>query len=150
MFTMTTEYALCAACCMAKQPERLLTASEISDKGGVPLRYAAKVLRQLTDAGITRSRRGPTGGFTLINNATDVTLLEVVQAIEPVAARREAGETTRPELCPLYGLLDDIAVDLKRRLGRTSLADLIDRDPRRSGKPAESTGPRLSLGPQAG
>ena len=59
-----------------------LPASRLAEFHGVPPSYLAKHLQALAHAGIVESTAGRTGGYRLARDAGDITLLEVVQAVE--------------------------------------------------------------------
>lgn len=79
----TTGYALVSAGYIARHcQEGLVLASIISKQCDIPLSYLLKVLEQLVKANILRSKKGPRGGFTLARPAEDITILEIIEAIE--------------------------------------------------------------------
>jgi Rrf2 family nitric oxide-sensitive transcriptional repressor len=106
------------------------TATEIAEQTCVPVRYMSKVLQTLSEAGLVESQRGPTGGFWLSKSADDITLLDVVDCIEPIE-RITTCPINLPEhcdnLCPLHVALDDLAVIARQKLGGTSLAAVMDK-----------------------
>ncbi len=59
-----------------------LSASELAEQTGVPLPTAQKLMGQLAGAGLLNSHRGAGGGFSLSRPATDVSLAEIVEAVE--------------------------------------------------------------------
>lgn len=98
--TMATDYAIRAMIQLASLPSGgSALRTEISDRQAVPSYFMAKVLRRLVDAGLLRSTRGVRGGFSLSRPATEITMLDVVEAIEgPIALTRCA---TDPPDCPV-------------------------------------------------
>ncbi|MCK6604856.1 MAG: Rrf2 family transcriptional regulator [Ignavibacteriaceae bacterium] len=62
--------------------EKLVNASEVSDKLKIPKEFVAKVLQILTDSGIVGSRKGKNGGFFLAKTASDVRLIDIVLALD--------------------------------------------------------------------
>ncbi len=58
-----------------------IRAGDISDRHKLPRAYAAKILSQLSSAGILHSDRGPRGGFRLGRAPDEITLYEVFQAV---------------------------------------------------------------------
>ena len=128
MFSMTTEYALRAAVYLSEQREELQTAQQVADATHVPPRYATRVLQLLVESGLATSQRGPTGGFSLSRDPSDVTLLEVVLAVEPVE-RITSCPLNLPEheheLCPLHKHMDQIALSVRESLGAVSLKDVM-------------------------
>jgi Rrf2 family transcriptional regulator, nitric oxide-sensitive transcriptional repressor len=92
MFTQTSEYALRAVAWLAAHPKGVHTAGEIAEGTGVRSSYLSKVLQSLARKGIVRSQRGLGGGFTLQRSPSDLTVLDVMGAVDPLP---------RIECCPL-------------------------------------------------
>lgn len=142
MFTQTTEYALRAAVRLAASPERLLPSAEIAAQTQVPPDYLIKVLRTLARAGVVDALRGLRGGYRLSRPAHEVTVLDVVSAVEPLRRieRCPLGLPEHTSLCPLHRQIDDAVAHIERQLGATTLAALV-------GGEAEGTAPaQLPLG----
>lgn len=98
--TMATDYAMRAMIQLASLPQGgSALRTEISDRQAVPSYFMAKVLRRLVDAGLLRSTRGVRGGFSLARPPTEITMLDVVEAIEgPILLTRCSGD--QPD-CPV-------------------------------------------------
>jgi Rrf2 family protein len=77
------EWALhCATVLAIVPPETTLPAARLSEFHGVPAAYLAKTLQALSRAGIVESLPGRNGGYRLARPAAEITLLDVVQAVE--------------------------------------------------------------------
>ena len=77
------EWSLHCCTVLAVLPDdQALPASRLAEFHGVPPAYLAKALQAMTSAGITESRSGPRGGYRLARPPTEVTLLEVVLAVD--------------------------------------------------------------------
>ena len=74
----------------------------------MPAGYLAKVLQGLSRAGLLHSQRGLGGGFTLARSPNQLTMWEVVQAVDPLRRIRECplGFESHETLCPLHEQLD--------------------------------------------
>ena len=70
----------------------LINVIKISEKFGFSKHHVAKVLQRLNKVGIVGSNRGPSGGFYLLMNPENVSLLDIYEAIE--------GKIPEPE-CPM-------------------------------------------------
>lgn len=82
-FTQETDYAFRIVQTIAKaNPDGYLTAAEMADNEKIPYRFLLRVLRKLKRAGIVASRQGIDGGYRLGRPAGDITLLDVVEAVE--------------------------------------------------------------------
>jgi Rrf2 family nitric oxide-sensitive transcriptional repressor len=128
MFSQTVEYALRAACHLADQAPRSRTTDQIAAATRVPRAYLSKVLQGLAEAGIVQSQRGVHGGITLKKAPAELTILEVVNAVEPI--RRI---TTCPlglaahgeRLCPLHRRVDNALALVEQAFGSTTLAEVL-------------------------
>jgi Rrf2 family nitric oxide-sensitive transcriptional repressor len=124
VITQTAEYALRAMVYLAdqKQPR---TTSAIAEKTQVPAGYLAKVMQGLSKAGLVHAQRGLHGGFVLVSSADELTILEVVNAVEPIRRYHECPLGLHgKKLCPLHRKLDDAAKTIEDAFGHTTVADL--------------------------
>ena len=78
-----TDYALRAALELAAAPdEKPVKGERIATAQAIPLRFLENILMQLRHAGLVDSRRGAEGGYRLARPATEVTLADVIRAID--------------------------------------------------------------------
>ena len=77
-----SRYALYAVVMMAAEPERRLTAARLATELGISDNHVAKVLQQLARARLVSATRGSGGGYRLDRSADELTMLEVVEAID--------------------------------------------------------------------
>ncbi|MBI1851900.1 MAG: Rrf2 family transcriptional regulator [Planctomycetes bacterium] len=129
MLSATTEYALRIAIALTEARDRSLTSDELSTVTKVPVDYAVKVLQWLCRHDFVSAQRGRGGGFRLACDPTTTTLLDIVNAIDPVKrilACPLGREAHRHALCPLHQHLDDLIAQLQRSLGGTTLQDVVD------------------------
>lgn len=127
--SQTAEYALRAAVFLADQNGDLCTTAEIAEGTQVPQGYLAKVLLDLSRSHIVNSQRGPKGGFTLCKPAGELTLLEVVNAVDVSRRFHECPLNLPhhgPNLCPLHRKLDDCAKLVENELGQATVGDLLN------------------------
>lgn len=91
-----TRYAVRAVFDVAFHAPAPSQAREVADRQRIPLRFLEQILSDLKRAGILSSKRGPRGGFVLARPPANVTLGDVVRAVEGpiagVAPRRPRGE----------------------------------------------------------
>lgn len=128
MFTQTGEYALRVMVFLADQSDKPQITQQIGDATRVPLGYLAKVLQTLGKAGLVKSQRGLHGGFVLTRPASDISLLDVLEAVDPIARITTcplglAAHGTR--LCPLHKKLDGALALVEETLRRSTLAELL-------------------------
>lgn len=134
MLSTTAEYALRIMIVLAEgQREGLaLTSGDVSERTKVPTDYTVKVLQWLGRAGLVRGRRGRGGGFRLQCDPATTTLLQVVNAIDPVqrlTACPLGREAHRSMLCPLHSRIDEVAALMEEHLGRLTIQGVIDGAP---------------------
>lgn len=135
MFSQTTEYGLRAAACLARYYEvGPLTTEQIADVTQTPTPYLAKVLLALAREGLVESRRGIHGGHRLRRKPKDITLLDVVNAVEPIQRIHEC-PLHLPEhsshLCPVHERLDRAIACVLDFLASSTLDDIVKEEPSR-------------------
>src|SRR5947209_18252368 len=89
--TRASSYALHAVVYMAGQKQDKPVASHhIARARGIPERFLLKVLKPLVSARVLHSIKGPNGGYRLARSASDISLLEVLEAVDgPIRGRSE-------------------------------------------------------------
>ena len=126
MLSQTTEYALRAIVTIA-QSDAGRTTQEISRLSQVPLDYLAKVMNSLSRAGIVKAQRGRGGGFTLATPASQMTVLDVVNAVDPIRRIRSCPlrlQAHAAQLCPLHRKLDEALRLVEEAFASTAIASL--------------------------
>lgn len=129
MFTQTVEYALRAVVHLASSAPAACTTEEIARVTRVPQAYLAKVLQNLVQAGILRSQRGLGGGIALIKKPEELTILEVVNAVDPIRRINVCplGLVAHGvNLCPLHKRLDNALAMVEEAFGNTTLREVLD------------------------
>lgn len=128
MISQTVEYALRAVVTVAQHGGKPCTAKEISQITQVPGPYLSKLMQGLVRAGLARSQRGLHGGFVLTKEPADLTLWEIVDAVEPFKRIRQCplGITTHGDtLCPLHQRLDNAMAMVEQSFRETTVIDLL-------------------------
>ena len=110
MLSQTVEYALRAAVYLADQAPTARTTEQIAAATRVPPAYLSKVLQNLARGRIVTSQRGLHGGFLLARKPDEITILEVVNAVDPIHRIKTcplelAAHGVR--LCPLHKRVDN-------------------------------------------
>ena len=90
----TVAYAVRATLQLAKNPsDTPVPCSRLASEGNMPERFLLQILRNLVTHGILRSTRGVDGGYTLTRPPEEISLLDVIEAIEgPMNAGEPAGD----------------------------------------------------------
>ena len=84
MISQTAEYALRAVVFLADREGVPCTVSQIAETTKVPAGYLAKVMQMLSRARLVNSQRGINGGFSLAVDPSRLSLLEVINAVDPI------------------------------------------------------------------
>ncbi len=111
------------------QSGALALTHEVASRQGIPLPFLAKIVPALTRAGLLRSHRGSGGGITLGRPAAEITLLDVVEAVDgPISLNMCVlwpEECPRSGTCPVHEVWCAAQSDLARRLRAVTIADLV-------------------------
>lgn len=129
MFSQTVEYALRAVVFLATESPEHNTTEQIAEVTKVPKAYLSKVLQGLSRAGIVRSQRGIRGGMSLSKQPNELTLLEVVNAVDPIKRIHTCPlgfETHGTQLCGLHKRMDKAMSLVEEAFGGTTLQELLD------------------------
>ncbi|MCA9157975.1 MAG: Rrf2 family transcriptional regulator [Planctomycetales bacterium] len=129
MFSQTQDYALRAIIWIAQQEEAKPYGNEQIARGTkVAPSYMAKVLQHLTEADILGSRRGVGGGFHLIRDIDELTVLEVINAVDPIVRITACPldlTTHRDCRCPMHARLDEALGLVERALRKSTIRDVL-------------------------
>lgn len=128
-----TDYGFRATLYLAqKLGSHLVEAQAIAADQAVPMRFLLKIMPMLIKAGIVKSQRGIGGGYALARKPEDISLLDVIEAIEgPIHLNRcleDDGYCSRqgPPECRIHQALADIQNKLCLELSRYTFADFLD------------------------
>lgn len=128
--TRQADYATRAILYLARiaKGERVAT-SQVAKEQKIPPSFLAKIISQLSIAGLLNTSRGAHGGVTLAREPKNITLLEVIEAIDGpiqlnVCVGRE-GVCSFEDNCPIQPVLCDAQNELVTKLKNTTFAQLI-------------------------
>lgn len=121
-----TLFALLSVLELARDPERQISATEISDTFGISANHLAKVLRDLGRAGLVESVRGAGGGYRFRGNANRTSLYDVIELFEDIVVHGggpgPSGETDIGRaLARVLGEIDEITVATLKSITLTTL-----------------------------
>lgn len=138
--TARSEYGLLAlidlACSGAERP---VSAREIAERQGIPTKFLEQLFVSLRKAGIVTATRGAKGGFVLCSAAADITVLDIVEALEgPLAPSVCEGQEScaKNPVCAAATVWTRATAALRDVLGTTTLATLADTQTLMAGAPA--------------
>lgn len=163
MLTLTrkTDYALIALTHLAQAKDQCLSAREIAARYNLPLPLLMNLLKQLAQRGLTKSVRGPRGGYALGMEPREITLHDVITAVEgplqlvqcvdrqeAVATEDDDGCCELVECCPVRSPIHRIHDRLVQFLTSVTLADIADNSCCRGQASAQhgAPGPPVSSG----
>ena len=137
MFSQTAEYSLRAVSVLAERSPDSVTTEKIAAATRVPPAYLSKVLQALRKAGVVRSRRGIGGGVVLARPPEEITILEIINAVDPIQRIEKcpiglAAHGVR--LCPMHSRLDSALAMVEQVFRDTTLADLLEEQSQRAGQ----------------
>ena len=128
MISPTAEYALRAVVCLGARSSGPQTNHQISEFTKVPAAYLSKVLQALCRAGIVASQRGLKGGYSLTRDMDEITLYEVVSALDPIKRIHTCPlklPTHSNELCPLHARLDGALKDMEDCFKSATVGEMV-------------------------
>jgi Rrf2 family protein len=125
----TVVYAIQATMQLAQSgSQQPVPCSQLAAEGHMPERFLLQILRHLVTHGILHSTRGVEGGYTLERKPDDVSLLDIMEALEgPLISTLPPVEGAAAEMFQgrLREALDDITNSARRQLADIKLADLL-------------------------
>jgi Rrf2 family protein len=127
MISQTAEYALRAIVFLADQGAARTT-QEIAAATHVPASYLSKVMQSLSRARVVRSQRGLHGGFTLARSPEELSVWDVIDAVDPIQRIRTCPlglKSHGVKLCPLHRRLDDALALVESAFRESTVADLL-------------------------
>jgi Rrf2 family protein len=113
-----------------QQPGESLTKTQIADEEGISAGYVQQLMMALRLAGIVDSHRGREGGFSLSKPAEQITVAEVLKAVEGEvmpAPCQGTGYCEREADCPTKPIWDEAADLLNGLFSKTTIASLAER-----------------------
>jgi Rrf2 family protein len=146
MFSTRAEYGVRVMVELARHgangDRECVSLSEIADGDGLPLAYLEHLAARLRKAGLVESRRGARGGYLLARPAEEISMAEVVEALEgsiaPIECISEGAdghlvctrETETDHVCPTKLLWTRVRGSVVRTLEETRLSDLVQNKPK--------------------
>ncbi len=127
--TRQADYALRAMYYLSKlEPSERAATSLIADEQRIPPSFLAKIISQLSIAGLIHTSRGARGGVSLARSPEAISILEVVEAIDGPLTLNECTHSVEGcpfgENCPIRPVWCDVQSELVERLRNTSFAAL--------------------------
>lgn len=138
--TKQTDYGIVLLTSMAHDPDRLVNATDLAGETGLPQPMVAKILKHLARSGVLASHRGVNGGYALARPPEELSVAEIIVALEGQIAITECtddepGLCAQETVCPVRSNWNRINGAIQEALDRISLAEMAGplRAPRGSG-----------------
>jgi Rrf2 family protein len=125
--TRQADYAVRAMVYLAQLgPEQRASTSQIAQEKQIPPSFLAKIVSQLSVAGLLQTSRGARGGVALARSAEDISLLDVVEAIDGPILLNDCvagnGSCSFGDSCPMKPVWCEAQKELVGRLDHTNFA----------------------------
>lgn len=131
--TRAGEYAVRCVLYLSRQGAgKLISRQEVAVEGDIPPQFLAKLAQQLARAGIIEILQGSRGGYRLLKEPEEITLLEVIEAIIGEIFLNDC--VLRPEscdnsaVCAVHQVWNTARDQLRQTLARVSFADLLKQE----------------------
>ena len=127
--TREGDYGIRSVLYLARQPYKKISfVTEIAEDYKIPRSFLAKILQKLVKAKIVRSYRGVKGGFSLARQARDISVLEVLEAIEGKLAMNLCLSDKRKcdfsRHCPVHSVWANVQSKVVEVLKKSNFEDL--------------------------
>ena len=130
-FNRETDYSIRIIYCLAKSNRRI-GAAEIAAQTDVSQRFSLKILLKLVNEGFVKSFKGVGGGYELTRPASEITMLDVVEAIDgPVGISQclhNDSKCERSECCYFHRIFDGISKEITEKLKSVTFQDVVDNE----------------------
>ncbi|GHO49275.1 RrF2 family transcriptional regulator [Ktedonospora formicarum] len=132
------EWVLHCCAILAGLPEnRYLSTKDLAEFHGIPKEYLSKALQSLSQASIVESTLGPSGGYRLAKDTSEITFLDIVEAVEGKRSTficteirknnpcREA-EYCESKACPVARIMWEADHEWRKKLQSVHLSELVE------------------------
>ena len=128
IYSQASEYGFRALTHLALHPGSAVRAHTIAEALATPPHFLAKILQKLARNGLLKSYRGPTGGFVLAKAPEDITLLDIVDALEGISSYERCAvglaECSDEMPCPMHDSWRGLREQVMEYLRSRTVADL--------------------------
>lgn len=129
VLSQTAEYALRAVVFLTDGTEEQYTNQQIADGTRVPSHYLSKVLQALTRAKLVAGQRGIGGGFRLTRDGGKISVLDVINAVDPIQRIETCPlglKSHGTRLCALHRKLDDGLAMIEKSFATTTIREILE------------------------
>lgn len=146
--TKLTDYATVVLTVLASRPGEVLSAADLAERAGLEPPTVSKLLKPLAQAGLVEGLRGVHGGYRLSRGAGEITLVDVVEAIEGPLAMTECSQhdsqCSLADTCGVranWRLINDVVADALRAV---TLAQMLQAPAPATAAPRRSIPARIA------
>jgi len=110
--------------------DRPISVIEISENTLIPSAYLAKVLQSISKAGLVKSKRGLNGGFMLSRSPEEMTVLDVINAVDPMFYGDKCPlglEMHHGSLCTIHAKLKAAYIAIEGIFEKTTISELLEK-----------------------
>ena len=129
LVTRKTDYAFRCILYLAQANEQIANVTEVSRMMHIPKTFLAKIFQKLVKAGLVESIRGMNGGFRLAKKPSDISLLDIMDAIQgPLCINVcavDSRKCKRSATCAVHPVWVELRKDVNKRLQEQTVAQLI-------------------------
>ena len=131
--TRQADYALRAILYLARlEPLEKASTSHIAEEKEIPSSFLAKIISQLSIAGLIHTSRGAHGGVCLASEPKDISLLDVIEAIDgPININEcvhDPSVCSFGDNCPLHEVFCEAQADMIKKLRQSTFDQLLERE----------------------
>jgi len=129
LITRKTDYAVRCILYLAQTDEQMANVTEVSRRMHIPKTFLANIFQSLAKAGLVESSRGMHGGFQLAKKPADISLLDIMAAIQGPSCINvcavDSRKCKRSGVCSVHPVWSDLRKEVDRRLQEQTIARLI-------------------------
>jgi Rrf2 family iron-sulfur cluster assembly transcriptional regulator len=131
IYSRSTEYAIRAFVNLAQVPEgKYAMVRQIAEQEKIPAHFLAKILQLLARKGLLRSSKGPTGGFCLRLSAKEISLIQLVEALDGLTDYQKCvsglSECNDEAPCGMHDSWKTLRSRIMDYLEHTTIADVVE------------------------
>lgn len=132
MITRETDYGIRCVIHLASTRDELTNVEKISTKQKIPKAFTAKILQKLVKANIVKSTKGIGGGFALAKDPSNISLFEIVSALQsPMEANIcviDRSQCERNSYCSVHPVWVELQETLKEKLSSYTIQILLEKE----------------------
>jgi len=125
-----TDYGVAIMAYMSQDPARLYPATDLSEELGLGKETVSKCLKLLSKADLLKSKRGASGGYVLTRPAAEISVTDVINALEGPIQLTDcidgSGPCSLEHTCPTKGRWDKINATIVAALSKVSIQEMVN------------------------